>query len=208
MMAGRLGWAWAVGPLDLSLAEPLLATNLIFALALAVPLSRQQLRATELIGAVLLSGGVAALSLAPSPGTPDVSFRSPAAPPRAPGVAAAAHGFVRAGRRRSGQQRALLTGIGAGLVFGISAALTRRTVQIMDTHSLVTLFTSWPAYCVIVAGLIGLWLLESSFNAAPLHKSLPGITASLPLTGSLLGVLVLRGVIPLSPRLPAPPAAR
>ena len=77
MIAGQLCSAWAVGHLDLSLAEPLLATNLIFALALAVPLSRQQLRATEIIGAVLLSGGVAALSLARSPERP--TYRS--APP-------------------------------------------------------------------------------------------------------------------------------
>ena len=207
MVAGQLCSAWAVGHLQLSLAEPLLATNLIFALALAVPLSRQQLRATEIIGAVLLFGGVAALSLARSPGTPDVSFGSPADWPVAAGIAAVAYCFVHAGRRRSGQQRALLTGIGAGLVFGISDALTRRTVQIMDTHSLVTLFTSWPAYCVIVAGLIGLWLLESSFNAAPLHKSLPGITASQPLTGILLGVLVFGDVIRISPGMLALQAA-
>src|SRR5215472_9179250 len=205
MVAGQLCSAWAVGHLQLSLAEPLLATNLIF--ALAVPLSRQQLRATEIIGAVLLSGGVAALSLARSPGTPDVSFGSPADWPVAAGIAAVAYCFVHAGRRRSGQQRALLTGIGAGLVFGISDALTRRTVQIMDSHSLVTLFTSWPAYCVIVAGLIGLWLLESSFNAAPLHKSLPGITASQPLTGILLGVLVFGDVIRISPGMLALQAA-
>jgi drug/metabolite transporter (DMT)-like permease len=207
MVAGQLCSAWAVGHLDLSLAEPLLATNLIFALALAVPLSRQQLRATELIGAVLLSGGVAALSLARSPGTPDVSFGSPADWPVAAGIAVVAYCFVHAGRRRSGPQRALLTGIAAGLVFGISDALTRRTVQIMDSHSFVTLFTSWPAYCVIVAGLIGLWLLESSFNAAPLHSSLPGITAAEPLTGILLGVVVFGDVIRISPGMLALQAA-
>ena len=207
MVAGQLCSAWAVGHLQLSLAEPLLATNLIFALALAVPLSRQQLRATELIGAVLLMGGVAALSVARSPGTPDVSFGSPADWPVAAGIAVVAYCFVHAGRRRSGQQRALLTGIGAGLVFGISDALTRRTVQIMDTHSFVTLFTSWPAYCVIVAGLIGLWLLESSFNAAPLHASLPGITAAEPLTGIFLGVVVFGDVIRISPGMLALQAA-
>ena len=87
MVAGQLCSAWAVGHLQLSLAEPLLATNLIFALALAVPLSRQQLRPVELIGAVILSGGVAALSLARSPGTPDVSFGSPADWPAAAGIA-------------------------------------------------------------------------------------------------------------------------
>jgi drug/metabolite transporter (DMT)-like permease len=207
MIAGLLCSAWAVGHLDLSLAEPLLATNLIFALALAVPLSRQQLRATEIIGAVLLSGGVAALSLARSPGTPDVSFGSPADWPFAAGIAAVAYCLVHAGRRRSGQQRAILTGIAAGLVFGISDALTRRTVQIMDTHSFVMLLTSWPAYCVIVAGLIGVWLLESSFNAAPLHASLPGITAAEPLTGIFLGVVVFGDVIRISPGMLALQAA-
>jgi len=199
MIAGQLCSAWAVGHLDLSLAEPLLATNLIFALALAVPLSRQQLRATELIGAVLLSGGVAALSLARSPGTPDVSFGSGADWPVAAGIAFVAYCFVHAGRRRPAAQRALFTGIAAGLVFGISDALTRRTVQIMDTHSFVALFTSWPAYCVVFAGLIGLWLLENSFTAAPLHASLPGITAAEPLTGILLGVVVFGDVIRISP---------
>jgi drug/metabolite transporter (DMT)-like permease len=207
MIAGQLCSAWAVGHLDLSLAEPLLATNLIFALALAVPLSRQQLRATELIGAVLLSGGVAALSFARSPGTPNVSFGSPADWPVAAGIAVVAYCFVHAGRRRSGAQRAMLTGIAAGLIFGISDALTRRTVQIMDTHSFVTLFTSWPAYCVVVAGLIGLWLLENSFTAAPLHSSLPGITAAEPVTGILLGVMVFGDVIRISPGMLALQAA-
>src|SRR5258708_25561897 len=63
MVARQLCSAWAVGPLDLSLAEPLLATNLIFALAPAVPLSRHQLRAAELPGALLLLRRVAALAL-------------------------------------------------------------------------------------------------------------------------------------------------
>src|SRR5258708_20153808 len=40
MVAGQLCSAWAVGHLDLSLAQPLLATNLIFPLPLALPLSR------------------------------------------------------------------------------------------------------------------------------------------------------------------------
>src|SRR5947207_13764920 len=43
MIAGDLLSAWALGHLELSLAEPLLTSNLIFALLLAVPLSRQML---------------------------------------------------------------------------------------------------------------------------------------------------------------------
>jgi hypothetical protein len=60
---------------------------------------------------------------------------------------------------------------------------------------------------VLIAGLIGLWLLESSFNAAPLHASLPGITAAQPLTGILLGVVVFGDVIRISPGMLALQAA-
>jgi drug/metabolite transporter (DMT)-like permease len=207
MVVGQLLSAWSIGHLDLSLAEPLLATSLIFALALAVPLSHQQLQATEVIGAVILGGGVVVLSVARTAGPPAASFGSFAAWPAAAGIAAVAFGFIHAGRRRCGQQRATLTATGAGLVFGISDALTRRTVEIIETHPFVTLFTSWPAYCLAAASLVGMWLMESSFNAAPLHASLPAITAAEPVAGILLGVVVFGDVISISPGMLALQAA-
>lgn len=48
MAAGQLLSVWVLGHLVLSVAEPLLASSLIFALLLAAPLSGQALRATEL----------------------------------------------------------------------------------------------------------------------------------------------------------------
>ena len=207
MVAGQLLSAWCVGHLALTLYEPLLATSLIFALALAFPLSRQRLRASELIGAVILSLGVAALSLTRQPGTPAVSFGSFADWPAAAGVAVVAYCFIHAGHRRSGHTRATLTGIGAGLVFGISDALTRRTVQILDAHSIMGLLTSWPAYCLLGAALIANWLMQNSFSAAPLHASLPGVTAAEPLAGILLGVVVFGDKIEISPGLLAVQAA-
>jgi drug/metabolite transporter (DMT)-like permease len=197
--AGQLLSAWAIGHTSLSLAEPLLTSSLIFALALAVPLSGQRLRAAEVAGAVLLSGGVAALSVARTAGAPAESFGSFAAWPAAAGIAAVAGGFLVAGMCRSGQQRATLTGTAAGLIFGIADALTRRTVEIMDAHLFATLFTGWPLYSLVAASLAGFWLMESSFNAAPLHASLPAITAAEPVAGTLLGIVVFGDVIHLSP---------
>jgi drug/metabolite transporter (DMT)-like permease len=199
MISGQLLSAWSVGHLDLTLYEPLLATSLIFALALAVPLSRQRLRVTELIGAVILSGGVAALSLSRSPGTPSASFGSFSDWPAAAGIALVAYCCIHAGHLRSGRARATLTGIGTGLVFGVSDALTRRTVQILDAHSFSGLLTSWPPYCLLAAALIGMWLMQNSFSAAPLHTSLPGITAAEPVAGILLGVVVFGDRIDISP---------
>ena len=192
MTAGQLLSAWAIGHVALALAEPLLTSSLIFALALAVPLSGQRLRAAEVAGAVLLSGGVAALSVARAAGAPAESFGSFAAWP-------AAGGFLLAGMCRTGQQRATLTGVAAGLVFGIADGLTRRTTEIMGAHSFTALLTGWPPYCLIAASLVGFWLMESSFNAAPLHASLPAITAAEPVAGMLLGVVVFGDVVHLSP---------
>ena len=207
MISGQLLSAWSVGHLDLTLYEPLLASSLIFALALAVPLSHQRLKPSEMIGAVILAGGVAALSLSRSTGTQSASFGSFSDWPAAAGIAVVAYCCIHAGHLRSGQARATLTGIGTGLVMGISDALTRRSVQILDAHSFSGLLTSWPPYCLLAAALIGMWLMQNSFNAAPLHASLPGITAAEPVSGILLGVVVFGDRIDISPGMLALQAA-
>ena len=207
MAAGQLLSAWAIGHIALSLAEPLLTSSLVFALALAVPLSGQRLRAAEMLGAVLLCAGVAALSLARSAGPPAESFGSFAAWPAAAGIAAVAGAFLVAGLRRTGQQRATLTGAAAGLIFGISDALTRQVVETLDNHSALVLLTGWPVYALAVASLAGFWVMESAFSAAPLHASLPAITAAEPVAGILLGVVVFGDVVHVSPGMLALQAA-
>ncbi len=207
MIAGQLASAYAVSHLALSLAEPILATSLLFALALAVPLSGQRLRASELAGAVILAGGVAALSVARTTRSPAASFASPSGWLAAAGIAAIGALLVHAGLRRSGTMRATLTGTSAGLILGISDALTRRTVHLMDVHSFTSLLTTWPAYSLVGAALISLWLMQSAFSAAALHASLPGISAAEPVAGILLGVLVFGDSIRVSPGMIAVQAA-
>jgi drug/metabolite transporter (DMT)-like permease len=199
MIAGELASAWSVSHISLSLAEPLLTTSLLFALALAVPLSGQPLRATEVVGVIILCGGVAALSVARTATSPALSFASPSGWLAAAAIAAVAACFLQAGRLKRGLARATLTGTAAGLVFGISDALTRQTVHVMDTHSFSALLTTWPGYSLIGASLVGLWLMESAFNAAPLHASLPAISAAEPAAGILLGILVFGDAVRVSP---------
>lgn len=207
MIAGELASAWSVSHLPLSVVEPLLTTSLLFALALAIPLSGQRLRATELVGVLILGGGVAALSIARAASSPARSFGSPSGWFAAAAIAAVACAFVQAGRRRSGAARATFTGTAAGLVFGIADALTRQTVHIMNAHPVTTLLTSWPVYGLIGASLVGLWLMECAFNAAPLHASLPAVSAAEPAAGILLGVLVFGDAIRTSPAMIAVQAA-
>jgi drug/metabolite transporter (DMT)-like permease len=199
MAAGQGLSVWAIGHLELTVAEPLLATSLVFALLLAMPLTGQRVRRSELLGALLLLGGVAALSLSRSVQSAGVVIGSAQYWWAAAVVAGIALLFLRAGWRRAGQQRAMLTGLAAGLVFGISDALTRSTVQIAGSHPFVHLLVSWPAWALVAASIAGLWLMESSFSAAPLNASLPAITAAEPVAGITLGVIVFGDVVRISP---------
>jgi drug/metabolite transporter (DMT)-like permease len=199
MILGQVLAAWSIGHLALSLVEPLLTTNLLVALILAVPLSHQALGITEVIGALLLIAGETILSLARSIEPIGESFGSFSHWPTAGGIAVVAFIAVQAGRRRSGKHRATLTGLGAGLVFGIQDALTRQTLQILQNHGVSGLLHSWSAYCLVATGAVGLLLMQSAFNAGPLHASLPTITAGEPVAGILLGIVVFGDRISLSP---------
>jgi len=203
MIAGMLLSAWVIGHMVLALSEPLLATNLLVALVIAGRVSGQTPRAQELVGAVILLAGVSALSVARSVTSVQDSVGSPAYWPYAgAAIAAAAAGFVIAGRRCQGELRGLLTGTAAGLVLGIQDAITRVTVRDLDNvHDVILLLTSWPAYSLVAVGVIALWLMQSAFSSAPLHASLPGVTAAEPVSGIVLGVVAFREKVPASPLL-------
>jgi drug/metabolite transporter (DMT)-like permease len=199
MIGGQVLAAWSIGHLSLAFVEPLLTTNLVFALVLAVPIAKATLRFWEIFGAVVLCTGVALLSAARSAQPIGLSFGSFSHWPAAGVIAVIAFAAVRAGRRHPGRLRAMLTGTGAGLVFGIQDALTRQTLQILDSNGVGAMFTTWAPYALVGAGATGIWLMQSAFNAGPLPLSLPAISAGEPLVGILLGVLIFGDRIQVSP---------
>jgi drug/metabolite transporter (DMT)-like permease len=199
MIAGQILAAWSIGNLELSIVEPLLTTNLLFALILAVPLSHQAVRVTEVAGALLLIAGEGLLELARSAQPIGQSFGSFSHWPLAAIIAVIAGVMVLAGRHRSGRYRASLTGLGAGLVFGIQDALTRQTLQILKFHGLSGVMQSWSIYCLVATGAVGVLLMQNAFNAGPLHSSLPTITAGEPVAGILLGIAVFGDRVSLTP---------
>jgi drug/metabolite transporter (DMT)-like permease len=201
MIGGQILAAWSIGHLELSFVEPLLTTNLIFALILAVPLSKASLKVWEVLGAAVLCVGVTLLSVQRSVKPVGESFGSVSHWPAAAVIAVIAFAAVQIGRTRPSRTRAMLTGIGAGLVFGIQDALTRQTLDILQSSGISALFFDWAPYALVGAGATGIWLMQSAFSAGPLQSSLPAISAGEPLVGILLGVLVFGDRIQLTPGL-------
>jgi len=199
MVAGQLLAAWSIGHAALTLVEPLLTTYLLFALILAVPLSKQPVRWTEVTGALILIVGVTLLSLPRSPKPIGLSFGSFSHWPAAAIIAGVAFVAVQVGQRTRGNARAVLTGLAAGLVFGIQDALTRQTLEVLQGHPVTVLLTNWAPYGLLGAGIVGLWLMQNAFSAGPLHSSLPTIAAGEPVAGIALGIVVFGDRIQISP---------
>ena len=199
MIAGQVLAAWSIGHLSLAFVEPLLTTNLVFALVLAVPLAKASLKFGEIFGAAVLCLGVALLSASRSAKPIGLSVGSVSHWPAAAAIAAIAFIAVRAGWKRRSRTRAMLTGIGAGLVFGIQDALTRQTLQIQQSNGISGMLTTWAPYALVGAGATGIWLMQNAFSAGPLQVSLPAISAGEPLVGILLGVLVFGDRIQITP---------
>ncbi len=101
MIAGMLLAAWAIGHLELTLVEPLLSTNLLFALVLAVPMSKQAFELPEIVGALILCAGVALLSSTRSAKPIGLSFGSFSHWPAAAIIAAIAIVAVHLGRAQA-----------------------------------------------------------------------------------------------------------
>jgi drug/metabolite transporter (DMT)-like permease len=199
MVIGMLLAAWAIGHLELTLVEPLLTLYLLFALLLAVPMSKHAFRWPEIAGAVILCTGVALISSTRTAKPIGLSFGSVSNWPAAAIIAGIAFVAVRFGHSCKGEARAALTGVGAGLVLGIQDALTRQTLEALQGSSFTVLFSTWSAYALVGAGIVGIWLMQNAFSAASLHASLPAIAAGEPVAGIVLGIVVFSDRIQVTP---------
>ncbi|MEV5320004.1 DMT family transporter [Streptomyces sp. NPDC052687] len=188
MAVGMALGAVALGHGEISLVEPLLATHLLFALALSRRRTRQPLGRQGWLGLALLAGGVAAFLMAGEPR----GGHAVADPLRhwliiglMTGTALLLTGYAR--RTRLGSAPVLLA-VAAGLLYGVQDALTRESGQRLAAGGWAELLTGWQPYAVLVLGVTGLILVQSAFETAPLRKSLPALTAAQPLAGIVCGV--------------------
>lgn len=186
MVGGQLLGAAALGNGQLTLVEPLLAANVLFALPLAAAWRRRRIGRRELLGAVVLVAGLAVFVVAAQPG-PD---RTVVVPDRSWAVAATAiiavvASMVAASRRLPAGRQATLLGLAAGTLFGLQDALTQRTLQLH--FGFVIFLETWSAYAVVLVAVAGILLAQSAYNAAPLAASLPAQSIAEPVTGIGLG---------------------
>lgn len=188
MVGGQVLGAVALGHADVTLVEPLLTTNLIFALALARLLSAQHLGPREWCGAAVLSAGVGLFVAAGDPRGGGVTVSGFQGWLVIVVIAALAGLLVSMAQRRTAMSKAVLLAAGAGCLFGLQDGFTRHAVTQLDDGGVSSLIHTWQPYAVIVVALLGILLAQSAFEAAPLQASLPAMTVAEPVCGMAFGV--------------------
>jgi len=199
-LGGNILAALALGKGGVALVEPLFTVRLLFALPLAAVWSRLAVPRRDWAGAVATVAGLAAfLAIGhPQRGHPlQASALSWAAALVA--LSALVAVMVIAARRMTAMRAAALLAGGAGLLFGLQASLTETAIVYLHRQGAAGLLTHWQPYMVAVTALSATILIQNAFGIAPLYASFPVLVTVEPLTGLLLGVLVLGGALRVSP---------
>jgi drug/metabolite transporter (DMT)-like permease len=177
--------ALASGPL--ALVQPLLVCALLFALPASVLLEKRRPSLVEWAWALLLVAGLAVFLRAAHPGVgpplPDdgrLLQLGAAGAGLAAGAATIGHG---PGRRH----RAVLLGLAAGIVYGLTASLIKYSVALADVDA-TRLFTGWPVYALLVVSGGGIVLSQAAYQAGPLAGALPPMVIANPIVAITVAV--------------------
>ncbi|MBN9794595.1 DMT family transporter [Pseudonocardia sp. ICBG601] len=196
-LAGSLGdtaafamQAVALGFGSLLLVQPIIVTQLVFALPLAARWAGRRPSRAELTWATVL---VVALVLFVTVGEPTAGVDRAGLAAWAPTGSVLLVLFAAcllAARVTTGTPRALLLAAATGIAYGVVAALT---LGVVDTLSdgLVALLTSWETWVLVVAVVGGTLLQQSAFQAGALGASLPAVVVGEPVVAAVVGVTVL-----------------
>ena len=187
------GWgmqAWALAAGALIVVQPLIAINLVFALALASALSGQPLQRSEWMAVVAtLVGLTLFLTLA----RPTEHSEAVATPSDWLILVLATSGgiglLLSTGLARRGSQRAALFGAAAGSAEALMAVLSKAFADRVG-KGFASSFASWEPYAVIGCGIITMLVVQSSYQVGQPTVALPVNTVAEPVLAATIGVVL------------------
>ncbi|WP_051723460.1 DMT family transporter [Streptomyces albus] len=182
---GFQGLALAYAPL--ALVQPLIVSELLFAIPLSALVLRMRLRRREWCGVLAVSTGLVTALAAARPRPAEAVADPGSWLVMLAGAGAAAAAALAAGRRARGTAKASLIALAAGLVMGTQSVLLAATVERFGEGA-AAVFSAWQTYLLVAASIGGLLLIQSAFQAGPLAASMPVMDAVEPAVAVAAGV--------------------
>ncbi len=186
-IVGFIAQAAALRLGQLAVVQPLLVLSVVFALPLGARLSHQHVGRREAAAATLVVAALAGfLAIAnPSGGRSEV----PLGEWVLAGVACAAlcAPLLLLGRHGPAPRRAALLGAAAGVLFALSAALTKSVVD--ELHlGVLHVIASWEPYALGAVGYVSMTINQMALNTGALAATLASSTALDPIISVALGL--------------------
>jgi hypothetical protein len=197
-LAGYAAQAGALAVGRLVVVQPLLIATVVFSLPLGVKFTGQRVGRTEILGAFLVVGGLAAFVALNNPdeGRSD-------APGRDWGISAAivliaGIALVAASRNRSPGVKAALLGTAAGALLGFTSGLTKATVTRFD-DGFAAVFADWHVYVLVVTELLAFSLLQSALATGALAPAIATNMSVETLVSIVFGIVLFDEALRTSP---------
>jgi hypothetical protein len=178
---------------SVALVQPLLVTQLLFAMPLSTAWARRWPLFIEWFGVIMISAGVAVFvavrEVAPIAGDEPHRGRVLLAMMITAGLVFL---LVTAAAGRRSIWHATLVSIAAGLCFAISAVLIKLTTDDLLHRGVLATAIDWPGYCLAISTATGLILEQGAFATGSLSAAVAAMTITNPMASYLLGVLAFR----------------
>jgi drug/metabolite transporter (DMT)-like permease len=183
---GLLVQTWALSRGGVILVQAVVASTLVFSLALESVVERRWPAPSQLAGAVLVAVGISLLVLVGKPGAGG-AFHSLGRIAIVFAVLAAVGGgaLLTSHRRPKGRRTAIVMGAAAGACFALDAVFLRGLTVALSPLDAVGLVISVAGFAV--ASLLGNLVIQRGFQMAPLRHVLPAMAAAEPVTAFLCG---------------------
>lgn len=192
LAASIVGFALEAVALDLApvlLVQPLVVSEMLFALPLAALAGGRRLGRREWTGAVLVAAGLATFSLLVKPTDPNFAAGPAKWAVLFAAVAAAVIATASIASRTSGLARTSAMAVASAVALGLLAVLTKACAHDFATRHLGALGT-WEPWAVAATGMIALTLAQNTFAVGPLAVSLPLIDIGEPVVASIISATV------------------
>ena len=176
----------ALGHGPLVVVQPLLVCGLLFALPLGAAWAGRRLHRRDWVSAVAVCAGLAIFLTVSSPGKGTTEVSGVVWTALLLGSAALTAALILPSSGRSPWHRAMLLSGAAGVIFGVSAALTAASAHLLGLGVLV-LLEHWQPYVLAGAGVVGMLVSQSAFQAGSLDVSLPMMTVVDPMVSIVIG---------------------
>lgn len=184
------GYALQAAALDrgrLAIIQPLLVMTVVFALPLGYLLTNQRIGRAEVAGSMVIVLGLALFALYGDPAGGNENAPADEWAIAIAIVAVACAVLLAFGGRGGLSLQAGIYGTVAGILFGLSAALTKPTLDYLHA-GIDELLTHWEPYALAVAGILGFVLQQISLGTGKLAPSVATVSVANPIVGILLGI--------------------